>query len=82
MSHLGDNIFFMKKLITGSEKIEPFDVLTMGNIIYFHLEHSNQHLFYLYIFQDPFKKFEKKSSDYRVHGTQNDRKEPWVSTQK
>ena len=32
--------------------------------------------------QSPFKSPKKNSSDYRVHGTQNDQLEPRVSTQK
>ena len=39
---------FSLKLITGSEKVEPFDVLKMGNISYFHLEHSNCYLFFIF----------------------------------
>ena len=35
--------------------MEPFDVLNMGNISYFHLEHSKCYLFYLFNFQDSFK---------------------------
>ena len=33
-------IHFSSKLIRGSEKMEPFDDLNMGNISDFHLEHS------------------------------------------
>ena len=66
----------------GSEKMEAFDVLNMGNISNFHLDHSNRYLFLLFKFQDPFISPKKNSSDYRVYGTQNDRLEPRVSTQK
>ena len=34
---------FLWKLIAGSEKMEPFDVLSMGNISNFHLDHSNHY---------------------------------------
>ena len=34
--------------------MEPFDVLNIGNISYFHLEHSNCYFFYLLKFRDPF----------------------------
>ena len=47
-------IYFSWKLITGGEKIEPFDVLNMGNISYFHLKHSNCYLSYLFKFRHPF----------------------------
>ena len=66
----------------GSEKMEPFDVLNMGNISYFYLEHSICYLFYLFKFRDPFLSPKKKSSDFRVYGTQNDQLEPTVSVQK
>ena len=36
---------FSWKIIMGNEKMESFDVLNMGNISYFHLEHSNCYLF-------------------------------------
>ena len=62
--------------------MEGFDVLNMGNISDFYLEHSNLHFFYVFKFQDPIISPKKNSSDYRVHGTQNDRLEPTVSTQK
>ena len=62
--------------------MEPFDVLNMGNISDFYLEHSNLHFFYVFKFQDPIISPKKNSSDYRVHGTQNDRLEPTVPTQK
>ena len=52
--------------------MEPFDVLNMGNISYFHLKHSNCYLFYLFKFRDPFISPKRNSSDYRVYGTQND----------
>ena len=66
----------------GSEKMEPFDVLNMGNISDFHLEHSNCYLFYVFKFRDPYISPKKNSSDYGVYGIQNDRLEPTVSTQK
>ena len=66
----------------GSEKMEPFDVLNTGNISYLYLEHSNCYLFCCFNFQDPFISPKKNSSDYRGYGTQNDRLEPTVSTQK
>ena len=66
----------------GSEKMVPFDVLSMGNISNFHLEPSNLHFFQFFKFQSPFISPKKNSSDYRVHGTQNDQLEPRVSTQK
>ena len=47
--------------------MEPFDVLYMGNISNFHLDHSNCYLFYFPKFQDPFISPEK-NFDYRVHG--------------
>ena len=53
--------------------------LNMGNILYFHLDHSCCYLFYLFKFQDQVRK--KNSSDFRVYGTQNDRLETTVSTQ-
>ena len=62
--------------------MEGFDVLIMGNISDFYLDHSNLHFFYVFKFQDPIISPKKNSSDYRVHGTQNDRLEPTVSTQK
>ena len=62
--------------------MEAFDVLNMGNISDFYLDHSNLHFFYVFKFQDPIISPTKNSSDYRVHGTQNDRLEPTVSTQK
>ena len=40
--------------------MEPFDVLNMGNISYFHLEHSNCYLFYVFKFRDPYIGPEKK----------------------
>ena len=66
----------------GSEKMVPFDVLSVGNISNFHLEPSNLHFFQFFKFQSPFISPKKNSSDYRVHGTQNDRLEPRVSMQK
>ena len=66
----------------GSEKMVPFDVLSVGNISNFHLEPSNLHFFQFFKFQSPFISPKKNSSDYRVHGTQNDQLEPRVSTQK
>ena len=75
-------IHFSWKLIMGSEKMEPFDELSIGNISDFHLEPSNLHFFQFFKFQSPFISPKKKSSDYRVHGTQNDRLESRVSTQK
>ena len=66
----------------GSEKMVPFDVLSMGNISNFHLEPSKLHFFQFFKFQSPFISPKKNSSDYRVHGTQNDRLESRVSTQK
>ena len=62
--------------------MDPFDVLNMGNISNFHLDHSNCYLFILFKFQDPFISPKKNSSDYGVYGTQNNRLEPRVSTQK
>ena len=62
--------------------MEPFDVRNMGNISDFYLEHSNLHFFPVFKFQDPIISPKKNSSDYRVHGTQNDRLELTVSTQK
>ena len=41
-------IHFLRKLIMGSEKMEPFDVLNMGNILDFHLEHSSHYLIQLF----------------------------------
>ena len=38
----------------GSEKMEPFDVLSMGNISDFHLEPSNLNFFPFFKFQNPF----------------------------
>ena len=35
--------------------MEPFYVLNMGNILYFHLEYSNCYLSYLFKFRHPFK---------------------------
>ena len=61
--------------------METFDVLNMGNISNFPLEHSNCYLF-IFLILGPLYKSEKNSSDYRVYGTQNDRLEPTVSTQK
>ena len=75
-------IHFSWKLIMGSEKMDPFYVLNMGNISNFHLDHSNRYLFLLFKFQDPFISPKKNSSDYRVYGSQNDGLEPRVSTQK
>ena len=75
-------IHFSWKLIMGSEKMDPFYVLNMGNISNFHLDHSNRYLFLLFKFQDPFISPKKNSSDYRVYGSQNNRLEPRVSTQK
>ena len=66
----------------GSEKMVPFEVLSMGNISNFHLEPSKLHFFQFFKFQSPFISPKKNSSDYRVHGTQNDRLESRVSTQK
>ena len=66
----------------GSEKMVPFDVLSMGNISNFHLEPSKLHFFQFFKFQSPFISPKKNSSDYRVHGTQNDRLESRVSMQK
>ena len=60
----------------------PFDVLSLGNISDFHLEPSNLHFFHFFKFQSPFKGQKKNSSDYRDHGTQNDRLESRVSMQK
>ena len=62
--------------------MEPFDVLNMGNISDFHLEHSNCYLFYVFKFRDPYIGPKKNSSNYGVYGIQNDRLEPTVSTQK
>ena len=62
-------------------KMEPFDVLNMGNISDFHLEHSNPHFFTFSNSRTPLF-VKKKSSDYRVYGTQNDWLEPTISTQK
>ena len=62
--------------------MDPFNVLNMGNISNFYLDHSNRYLFLLFIFQDPFISPKKNSSDYRVHGIQNNQLEPMVSTQK
>ena len=51
----------------------------MGSIKNFLLDHSA--LFpYFFEFQDPF--IIKDSSNYRVHGTQNNWLEPWILTQK
>ena len=36
-----------------------FDVLNMGNIFYFHLEHSNLHFFYFFKFHGPFISLKK-----------------------
>ena len=66
----------------GSEKMETFDVLNMGNISDFHLEHPNCYLFYVFKFRDPFISPKKNSFDYGVYGIQNDQLEPTVSTQK
>ena len=62
--------------------MEGFDVLNMGNISDFYLDHSILHFFYVFKFQDPIISPKKNSSDYRVHGTQNERLEPTVPTQK
>ena len=50
--------------------MEAFDVLNMGNILSFYLDHSNCYLFI--IFPRPLYKSGKNSSNYKVHGTQND----------
>ena len=42
--------------------MEPFDFLNMGNVLDFHFEHSNLHLFHLFKFQDPFESTRKKNS--------------------
>ena len=34
--------------------MEALDVLNMGNIQNFHVDHSNRYLFYFFKFQDPF----------------------------
>ena len=57
----------------GSEKMEPFDVLSMGNVSDFHLEPSKLHCFPFFKFQTPFIRPKKNSSHYRVSGSQNDR---------
>ena len=62
--------------------MEPFDVLNMGNISDFYLEHSNLNFLYIFKFQDAIISPKKNSSDYRVYGTQNKRPEQGVSTQK
>ena len=58
--------------ITWNTSMDPIKiikhVLKMGNISYFHLEHSNCYLFYIFKFRNPFIS-KKKSSDYRVYGT-------------
>ena len=59
--------------------MEPFDVLNMGNISYFHLEHSNCYLFYVFKFRNPYLGPKKNSSDYGVYCIQNDWLEPTVS---
>ena len=56
--------------------MEPFDVLNMGNISDFHLEHSNCYLFNVFKFRDPYISPKKNSSDYGVYGIQNDWLEP------
>ena len=61
-------MYFTGKLITGSEKIEPFDVLNVENISYYQLEHSNCYLFYVFKVWDPFISPRKKYSDYSVYG--------------
>ena len=64
------HIHFLWKLRRGSDKMEALDVLNMGNISNFKkLDHYNCHLFFT-------------SSNYRAHGTPNDRLEPRVSLQK
>ena len=60
--------------------MEPFEVLNMGNILDFHLEHFNC-FFFIFLILGPLYKPPKKSSDYKVHGTQNNRLEPRFSTQ-
>ena len=62
--------------------MDPFDVLNMGNISNFHLDHSNRYLFLLFKFQDPFISPKKNSSDYMVYGTQNDQLELRILMQK
>ena len=80
--HIKVKIHFSWKLIMGSEKIRPFDVQSMGNISDFHFEPSDLHFFQFFKFQNPFISPKKNSFDYWVYGTQNDRLEPRVSTQK
>ena len=56
--------------------MEAFDVLNMGNIFIWTT------LTAIFFTPGPLYKSEKNSSDYRVHGTQNDWLELTVSTQK
>ena len=59
-------IHFSWKLIMGSEKMEPFDELSIGNISDFHLEPSNLHFFQFLKFQNPFISPKKDSSDWNL----------------
>ena len=44
----------------GSEKIEPFYALNMGDILIFHLKPSNLHFFALTLYNGNFEKIQRK----------------------
>ena len=44
----------------GSEKMEPFYALNMGNILIFHLKHSDLHFFALTLYNGNFKNIQRK----------------------
>ena len=48
------------KLKMGSEKMEPFYLLNMGNILIFHLKHSKLHFFALTLYKGNYKKYKGK----------------------
>ena len=58
--HRKVKINFSWKSKMGSEKIKPFYVLNMGNILIFHLKHSKLHFFALTLYKENFKKYKVK----------------------
>ena len=61
--------------------MEPFDFLNKGDILDFYLEPSNLNCFTFFHSRTPLF-VQKNYSDYSVHGTQSDRFELRVLTQK
>ena len=58
--HLKVKISFSWKWKMGSEKMEPFYALNMGNILIFHLKHSNLHFLPLHYTMEISKEYKGK----------------------